>query len=363
LNGSGNPADFHPMKGPFTTQTLRGLANSGAMHWRGDRSTGFFGTDPFDSSLSFNNFIVAFQSLVGSVFQPSPGQMQNFTSFQLQVVPPPNPVRNLDNSLTASQRNGQAFHSGTRPSDGIVSAVLDQAFGQSSFTCAGCHVLNAANGQFGTGGNQSFEDIPQTLKIPHLRNLYAKIGKFGDPAVPLFTEPDSGFMGDQIRGFGFRGDGATDTLFRFFTASVFNPTSDSGFPQDNPDATRRDVEQYMLAFDSDLAPIVGQQVTLTGANAAAAGPRIDLLIQRASAPFVSKALNGSVMECDLVAQVVLNGRITGFLYDPAANNFIPQGSSPRVSDAVLRALAATPGQEITYTAATPGSGMRLAFSH
>ena len=40
LNGSGNPTDFHPMKGPFTTQTLRGLRNSGAMHWRGDRSTG-----------------------------------------------------------------------------------------------------------------------------------------------------------------------------------------------------------------------------------------------------------------------------------------------------------------------------------
>jgi hypothetical protein len=34
------------------------------------------------------------------------------------------------------------------------------------------------------------------------------------------------------------------------------------------------VEQYLLAFDTDLAPIVGQQVTLTAANAAAVGPRI-----------------------------------------------------------------------------------------
>ena len=33
-----------------------------------------------------------------------------------------------------------------RPSDGIVSAVLDVVVGQASFTCAGCHVLNAANG-------------------------------------------------------------------------------------------------------------------------------------------------------------------------------------------------------------------------
>jgi hypothetical protein len=310
------------------------------------------------------NFIVAFQSLVGSVYQPSQGQMQSFADFQLQVVPPPNPVRSLDNSLTASQQRGQAFHSGTRPSDGIVSPILDQAFGQSSFTCAGCHVLNSANGQFGTGGNQSFEGIPQVLKIPHLRNLYAKIGMFGDPAVGVDdSATDSGFLGDQIRGFGFRGDGATDTLFRFFNASVFDPTSTVGFPQNNPDGTRRDVEQFMLAFDSDLAPVVGQQVTLTSANAVSVGPRIGLLIERASAPFVSKVLNGSVMECDLVAQVVQNGRVLGFLYDPAAGNFIPADGSPRVSDSALRALAATPGQEVTYTAATPGSGLRVASSH
>src|SRR5262249_50862442 len=29
--------NFRPMKGPMTTQSLRGLANHGAMHWRGDR--------------------------------------------------------------------------------------------------------------------------------------------------------------------------------------------------------------------------------------------------------------------------------------------------------------------------------------
>lgn len=364
LNGSNNPADFHPMKGPFTTQTLRGLANSGAMHWRGDRSTGFFGTDPFNENLSFMNFVVAFQSLVGSQYQPSQGQMQTFANFQLQVVPPPNPVRSLDNSLNASQQNGQAFHNGSRPSDGIVSPVLDQVFGQSSFTCSGCHTLNSANGQFGTGGNQSFEGITQILKIPHLRNLYAKIGMFGDPAVAVDdSAKDSGFMGDQIRGFGFRGDGATDTLFRFFEATVFDPTTNSGFPQNNPDGTRRDVEQYMLAFDSDLAPIVGQQVTLTGANAAAVGPRVTLMMQRASVPFVSKVLNGSVTECDLVAQVVQSGKIKGYLFNPATATFTPNDGSAPLTDAALRALAAIPGQEITYTAATPGSGARVAYSH
>lgn len=360
LNGTGKASDFHPMKGPFTTQTLRGLKNSGAMHWRGDRSTGQFGTDAFDSNLSFLNFVVAFQGLVGSASAPSRAQMQTFADFQLQVLPPPNPIRNLDNSLTASQQRGQAFYSGARPSDGIVSPALDTLFGQSSFTCNGCHTLDASSGSFGTGGNQSFEELPQIVKIPHLRNLYAKIGMFGTPAVSFFQATDSGNMGNQVRGFGFTGDGSTDTLFRFLSATPFKPTSNSGFPQTNPDATRRDVEQYLLAFDSDLAPIVGQQVTLTADNAGAAGPRIDLLQQRAAAPFVSKSLNGAVTECDLVAHVALNGRIQSYLYDPAAGNFVPADGTARVSGAALRGLAAAPGQEVTYTAVTPGSGRRIA---
>ena len=34
------PRDFHPLKGPMTTQSLRGMANHGSMHWRGDRTGG-----------------------------------------------------------------------------------------------------------------------------------------------------------------------------------------------------------------------------------------------------------------------------------------------------------------------------------
>jgi hypothetical protein len=285
--------------------------------------------------------------------------MQQFTDFQLQVLPPPNPIRNLDNSLTASQQRGHDFYVGPRVSDGVVSPFLDAQFGQSSFTCEGCHRLDPSQGFFGTNGNQSFEALPQIVKIPHLRNVYDKIGMFGTPRVDLFDAPDSGNMGDQIRGFGFTGDGSTDTLFRFLNAAVFRPTSDTGFPQNNPDGRRRDVEQFLLAFDSDLAPIVGQQITLTTDNGAAVGPRIDLMIQRASVPFISRALGGAVMECDLVARVVQNGRVMTFLYDPASMNFIPDDGSSRVTDSALRALAATAGQEVTYTAATPGSGLRL----
>jgi hypothetical protein len=85
-------------------------------------------------------------------------------------------------------------------------------------------------------------------------------------------------------------------------------------------------------------------------------------MQRAAAPFTSKSLNGAVTECDVVAFTVQNGRITGYLYDPASKNFIPDDNSAPFSDAALRALAANPGQEVTYTATTPGSGSRIAFA-
>jgi DNA-binding beta-propeller fold protein YncE len=361
INGSDKADEFHPMKGPMTTQTLRGLRNSGAMHWRGDRANGTFGIDAFDSNLSFNNFIVAFQGLVGSPNQPTAAEMQKFTDFQLQVVPPPNPVRRLDNSLTAAQQRGSNFYFGNRPADGIRIPFVSQLNDGSNFNCNGCHMVDASRGFFGTGGRSSFEGITQIIKIPHLRNAYAKVGMFGVPKVDFFqTDDKTGSQGDQVRGFGFVHDGVVDSLFRFLTAVVFAPQINAGFPLINPNGTRRDVEQFILAFPTDLAPIVGQQVTLTSANGSTVGPRIDLMIQRAGTAFVSKALGGSVRECDLVAQVALGGRVKGFLYDPVAKNFIPDDNGARVTDGALRALAATSGQEVTYTCAPPGSGGRLA---
>jgi len=362
LNGSGKADDFHPMKGPMTTQTLRGLTNAGAMHWRGDRSNGFFGIDPFNENLSFNNFIVAFQGLVGSVDQPSAAQMQSFTDFQLQVAPPPNPVRSLDNSLTASQQRGHDFYFGPHPSDGFNVPGIGLILGTTTFTCNGCHALDPSQGKFGASKNDSFEGIEQVFKIPHLRNLYTKVGMFGMAKVPFFESPDTGFTGPQIRGFGFTNEGSPDTIFTFFNSVVFRSTVTAGFPLLGGNQTRRDVEQFMLAFDSDLAPIVGQQVTLTNQNASAVGSRIALLEQRAGTPFTSKILGATVTECDLVANVVQGGRVKGYLYHPSSAVFVPGDASAPLSDSALRALAAVAGQEVTYSCVPPGSGARIAYS-
>jgi len=267
----------------------------------------------------------------------------------------------LDNSLNASQQAGSDFFHGPRPADGINVPLLGLILGQTAFTCNGCHEVDPAEGEFGTSKNASFEGIQQIFKIPHLRNMYDKVGMFGFPQVSFFNNSTNGFQGPQIRGFGFTNEGSVDTVFRFVNAVVFNPQLNSGFPLINPDATRRNVEQFVLAFDTDLAPIVGQQVTLTSNNASAVAPRITLLEQRAGAAFTSKVLGGGTTECDLVAKVVQGAAIKGYLFNPGLATFVASDGTT-ISDSALRALAATPGQEVTFSAVPPGSGTRIAFS-
>ncbi|MFZ1862598.1 MAG: hypothetical protein WAU39_00130 [Polyangiales bacterium] len=363
INGTGNVDDFHPMKGPMTTQTLRGLSNGGAMHWRGDRSNGFFGVDAFDAVTSFNNFIVAFPGLVGGDTPPTDPALQTamgqFTSFALQITMPPNPIRALDNSLNASQQAGMDFF------DGSTGQLADGADAQ-GFFCQGCHAHNPGQGFFGGGTIASFEAEPQIFKIPHFRNLYQKVGMFGMPNVDFNLPGDGSHMGDQVRGFGFLHDGATDTLFRFFTAQVFrNPgllfnEADVGFNGGDPQ--RRDVEAALLAFDSDLAPIVGQQVTIDDTNFADVASRLALLEQRAGATFVSKVLGGVTTECDLVARGWSPNGPRGALYDPSTGTYVTDWASEApISAANMRTLAQVPGQATTFTCVPPGSGVRIAL--
>jgi len=341
--GSGTFRDFHPMKGPMTTQTLRGLVNHGAMHWRGDRNGG--SSQPFSAELAFKAFNVAFPGLLGRSSQLTAAEMQAFTDFILQVKLPPNPIRALDNSLTDAQQAGRDFFFGPRRADGFPFGT-DGSDGALGHTCNGCHVTNRAQGFFGTDGKASFENEPQVIKIAHLRNMYQKVGMFGMAAVPFFNSGDNGHKGDQIRGFGFLHDGSVDTLFRFLNATVFNDQNNVGFNGGDPQ--RRDVEQFLLAFDTDLFPIVGQQVTLTSTNAAVANPRIDLLLQRAAAG-----------ETDVVVKGFYNGEMRGW-YRTAAGTFqSDRAAEGPWTDASLRQVAAIPGQELTYTAVPLGSAVRM----
>jgi DNA-binding beta-propeller fold protein YncE len=334
---NGNPftigigAPFHPQKGPMTTQSLRGLVNMGPQHWRGDRQG--------NSVQAFNAFNVAFPGLVGrDEGELSAAEMQKFTDFVLQISYPPNPGRQLDNSLRT-----------TPPSE---LAGRNRYFGAATdggTNCNGCHTLDPANGFFGGNGNSSFEGETQEFKIAHLRNVYQKIGMFGLAGFPPL---DGSFAhtGPQVRGFAFLHDGAIDTLKRFLNPVVFSLTN-----------TERDqLEAFMIVFDTDLPPAAGQQITRTSANGAIVDAAIDAAIALASSPYPSKLLGPGATMCDLVVKGVVNGEARGYLLDRSSGRFrSDRAAEAQLTITTLRALANTPGQELTFTCAPFGSGLRM----
>lgn len=344
---------FHPMKGPMTTQTLKGMSTHGAMHWRGDRADGFFGTDactapgyaeanstnaPCDEFSAFRNFIVAFEGLLGKEGTILPIEMSQFTNYILQVQLPPNPVRNLDNNLTPSQQNGSNkwFTCGAGTTECLQ---LDPLATDTVEDCDGCHSLDPLNGFYGTGGEESFEGEPQHMKVPHMRNVYAKVGMFSAP-------------GDQVRGTGVLHDGSVDGVETFLGSGVFALTTQE----------EQDLTQFILAFDTDIAPIVGQQVSISPGNFSGTdvNDRITLIDTRAAAAFDSKILGGTVTECDVIAKTVEGGVEKGYARQ-IGGMYLPDDNGAAISEALLRAKADPAGaaQTITYTAVPPGSGTRM----
>ncbi|HMC71170.1 MAG TPA: hypothetical protein VKJ07_18580, partial [Mycobacteriales bacterium] len=242
-------ANNMPVKGPMTTQSLRGMDNHGAMHWRGDRNgmtqqTGAPFIDPatgmptvsaqpnggiYDEVNAFKSFNVAFPGLLGNDAMLSDGDISDMTTFILQVSYPPNPVRSLDNTLTADQQAGHDFYFNHAPTG--------QELPSDRFhNCNGCHTLDGAGnkgisphpGFFGTDGRISFEFESQTFKVPHLRNMYTKIGMFASSLDSL--QPGTIYLPEQqapvaaVRGFGYNHDGVLGQLEHFFTGQVFLQT-------------------------------------------------------------------------------------------------------------------------------------------
>ena len=298
---------FHPLKGPMTTQSLRGMKNHGAMHWRGDR----VGEEPFDSAQAFKTFNPPFVSLLGRDQQLSDAEMQVFTDFMLDVIPPPNPNRNLDNSLTEAQQAG-----------------ADEFFREDA--CLNCHRLDPNQRIFGTiglfdGNALTDELIQQVMKIPQLRNLYDKVGSFN---FTLGIEPGDS-LGPQVRGFGSGFDGATPVL----------PLGTVQQPHLN----------FLMVFPSNMNPIVGQQITASNTMFSAVEARIDLLMERAQ-----------LGECDLVVSGVIDEMSRSWLMTEQVT-FQPDSSKEAAvtHDSLVQQIES--GAVLTYSCVPPGSGLRIAL--
>jgi hypothetical protein len=246
--------------------------------------------------------------------------MADFRAFIQSLTYPPNPNQNLDRTLPnpvtgpSAARGAQLFN--TIPFDAGL------------FTCNQCH---AASPGIGTGTNGAL--IPgfalqesQDFKVPQLRGEYQKTG---------FTRAG----GEQLTGYGFIHDGSTDSLLNFLHAPVFTFQSED---------QRRDVAQFVLTFDSGIAPAVGLQTTINADNktSTAVVDRINLLMAQATAG-----------NCDLIVKGLYNGASRGFLYGGNGMFQADKQNEPPVS---LQTLLQSSGSrsELTFTGVPVGAGRR-----
>jgi DNA-binding beta-propeller fold protein YncE len=342
---------LHPLKGPMVTQSMRGIADNGPLHWRGDRTGKDREAGESVASGAFKEFNGTFESLLAREKGLSEEEMQQFTDFALTITYPPNPIRALDNSLTLLQAEGKGiFH------EDLTTTPVLPLIGPTMNRCVQCHELNPEADKYGTGGTMANIKSSQDFKIPHLRNLYQKVGMFGIDSV-LRGLP---WKLPQVRGFGFDHDGTKDTLFTHFLFG-FDLRGGKKFARE-AGMNAKDIKataliSFLMAFDSNLAPIVGQQMTLTGESTLQVLERIYLFIQRAQ-------ITDSRPECDLFVKGILNGNPRGWVMTRPAENtgetiFQSDRLEERHTFEALQQFAEEPTQELTFTCVPPGSGMRI----
>jgi YVTN family beta-propeller protein len=262
---------FHPMKGPMVTESLRGLLNLSPYHWRGDQP-------------NFAAFNSTFSALMGGA-EISTAQMNLYTSYINTILYLPNPNQNLDRSLPTSFGGGNAVNGQSEFATVAETAAFNQLV-----TCNACHLAVPS----GPGSNREISPpepprVPQPLKNVQLRNIYQK-----QLRTPNFT----------IDGFGLDHDGHGGTLYDFLAGNTF-----SGYtPQQI-----NDIYAYVMSFDTGTAPAVGYTRTLTAANVTTAPAQSDWTLLQSQA---------AIPNIDLVVRGTLNGQVHGLLYQAAAGKYI-----------------------------------------
>jgi YVTN family beta-propeller protein len=359
---SGGFQDFHPMKGPMTTQTLQDIIGHEPLHWRGDRN----GLEEFNG---------AFVSLQGNDHMLSPTEMQEFEDFLDSISFPPNPNRNFDNSLPAVLPLPGHFTTGRfgpagqplphgNPLNGLdIYTDTGRRIDRGAFACVTCHTLPTGMGtdmtlptslppfverMLGPNGERHHALVSVdgstniTMKVPHLRNQMEKAGC-------NFTQTSN------RAGFGYQHDGTIDSLERFVSEGAFNVASDQEVADlvafvfcipgsELPEGSVDNLLNPPGPPSQDSHAAVGKQVTV---SATAEVPIVTQMIMLAA-----------VGKVDLVVKAHLAGVQRGAFYDSVTGLFLTDVDGETISPADLRNLAAV-GSEITYTIVPRGTGHRV----
>ncbi len=309
---------WHPMKGPMTTQTLQGTIGNEPFHWRGEKN-------------DLTEFNVAFTHLQGRDNELTAAEMASLQNYVGSLVFPPNPNRNIDNTL----KTALTVYGGPQTGFNVTGNALTgqnlfatgQFFlgppGTPGLTCTSCHV--------GPIGTNNRVDIPapggenQNRKITHMREQWRKVGADRSSA-------------NALRGFGFEHNGEKATFQDAITAGFQFAPGATGQQQ------RRDLEAFCMSFNSGSHAGIGQQVTANGtANDTA---RINQLIALANPGPLGLIVKGRV-----------NGQARGWMFQ-AGNFRSDRTSEAPITPAALVALASA-GSELTYTLVPSGSQTRL----
>jgi len=345
---------FDPEKGPMATQTLRGMLEP--LHWRGDRPT----------MTAFNK---AFVGLMGTAdIGPINGEpaglpaqkMAEFRRFALDIVFPPNPYRNVDDTLPNASVTIPGLPNPGNPEVGRQRfSGLTGGFTEAQIFCITCHQLpfGASGGKIGgleagdppTAAaaliNGDADLVPHSdLKIPHLRNMYEKVGpRYGSATNP--GDPPA----DQKSGFGLTHDGAIPDMNTFLSLGVFNLSPDDV----------RNISAFMMEFPTGTRPAVGRNLTLPPGPAPTGTPAQEALLSQLIAL-------GNRVDPNRHCELYVAGRSSGagarerswYLNGGAPGGFWSSdvGGELQITTAQLRAQAGGP---LTFTCATVGSGLRL----
>lgn len=293
--------DFHPMKGPMTTQSLKALAGTEPFHWRGDKA----------ALIDFNG---TFPDLLGRATTLSAGAFQMMEDFILSLRYPGNPFRSLDDQVPGSLN-------GANPVNGEQLFLTGGIVGGQN--CVDCHTLpTGENGLIIPAGPIQESEAKVVV---HLRNLYEKT-RFDNQASAT------------VRGYGFIHDGTVDDLFTFLDFSAFDFASNSD---------QEDVAAFLLAFDTGTHPGTGAQWTFDGTVDPAGTARLNTLEGEATANSIG-----------LVAKGTVGGQSRGWTYAGGGLWTPDKESETDISQAALLATAGA-GTELTITGVPDGCQWRL----